>query len=127
MKMHLSLPGDAPLFTGYGDGYVNIGGVRYQGNTALVGEKTLPMWTPNSFETLTEEDFSLIADTGVAIALLGTGPRLRFPPPVLLKPLSGKGVGLEVMDTQAACRTYNILIAEGRRVGAFLLLPDASS
>ena len=80
-------------------------------------------WTANSFDTLNEADFAFIADSGVEIALLGTGDSLRFPPQALMRPLAERQIGLDVMDTQAACRTYNILIVEGRKVGAFLLLP----
>lgn len=125
MKLHLSLPGDAPLFTGYGKGYVDIGGVRHSGNTALAGATLTAAWTRSTLETLTEADFAFIAGSGVDIALLGTGERLRFPDPALMRPLAERQIGLDVMDTQAACRTYNILIAEGRKVGAFLLLDGA--
>jgi uncharacterized protein len=124
MKLHLTLPGDGPLFTGYGPGYVDIGGERHHGNTAMAGGRLIVGWTPRRFETLTEDDMAFIAEAGVEIALLGTGDRLRFPPQALMRPLAGKRVGLDVMDTQAACRTYNILVAEGRKVGAFLLLAE---
>lgn len=122
MKLHLALPGDGPLFTAYGPGYVDVGGQRQSGNTALANGRLLAGWTANDFATLCEADFAFIAAAGVDIALLGTGTRLRFPPAHLLRPLAGHRVGLDVMDTQAACRTYNILIAEGRKVGAFLLI-----
>lgn len=127
MKLHLALPGDGPLFTAYGPGYVDIGGNRHHGNTALAGARLVDGWTANSFETLDEADFSFIADSGVEIALLGTGNRLRFPPPALMRPLAERQIGLDVMDTQAACRTYNILVVEGRKVGAFLLLPEQTA
>ena len=123
MKLHLALPGDGPLFTAYGPGFVDIGGNRHQGNTALAAGRLVEGWTANSFDTLNEADFAFIADSGVEIALLGTGDSLRFPPQALMRPLAERQIGLDVMDTQAACRTYNILIVEGRKVGAFLLLP----
>jgi uncharacterized protein len=124
MKLHLSLTGDMPLFTAYGPGYVDVAGQRHAGNTALANGQVIAAWTANEFSTLCEADIEFIASAGVDIALLGTGARLRFPPRTLLRPLAGRGVGLEVMDTQAACRTYNILVAEGRKVGAFLLLEE---
>lgn len=126
MKLHLTLPGDGPLFTAYGPGYVDIGGERHNGNTALVSGKLFPQWTMNRFETLSESDMAFIAESGVEIALLGTGDKLRFPPPALMRPLAARQIGLDVMDTQAACRTYNILVAEGRKVGVFLLLPGSA-
>jgi len=54
--------------------------------------------------------------------LIGTGARFQFPEPALLAPLQKAGIGVEVMDTQAACRTYNILLGEGRSVAAALIL-----
>ena len=74
-------------------------------------------WTDATFETLTEDDFRKLADLQPEILLLGTGQTLRWPSPSLLQPLMAARIGLEVMDTQAACRTCNILAAEGRKGG----------
>lgn len=122
MKLHLSQNEGLASFTGYGPGYVAVNGRRHETNLAVRPTLVTPDWTLASFETLSEADFAFIAAQDIEIALLGTGATLRFPSPALLKPLVGTGIGLEVMDTQAACRTYNILMAEGRKVGAFLLL-----
>ena len=73
------------------------------------------------FETLGVADFELLAALDAEIVLLGTGNQLRFPRPELLQPLIKAQKGLEVMDIQAACRTYNVLIGEGRRVAAALI------
>ena len=73
-------------------------------------------------ETLCEDDFATLAGLGAEILLLGTGNSLRFPSPALLQPLMAARTGLEVMDTRAACRTFNILAAEGRKVAAAILL-----
>jgi len=67
------------------------------------------------------EDFAFLAGLDVDILLLGTGPRQRFPHPRLTAPLAAARIGLEVMDLKAACRTYNILVAEERKVGLALL------
>jgi uncharacterized protein len=74
-----------------------------------------------SFAALAEADFERIAALGPEVVLLGTGARLRFPHPRLSAPLARAGIGLEVMDLQAACRTYNILAAEERIVAAALV------
>ena len=73
-------------------------------------------------DALTADHLALLVGLGREIVLLGTGARLRFPHPEILKPLIQAGIGVEVMDVQAACRTYNILMAEERRIAAALLL-----
>jgi uncharacterized protein len=125
MKLHLS---DAPgknLFTGYGEGYVLINGKRHEGNLIVLPGRTEP-WKPRGVDDLTAEDFARLAALGVEIVLLGTGKRQRFPSPALSIALPAAGIGLEVMDTGAACRTYNILVAEGREVAAALVLETDS-
>lgn len=107
-------------FTGYGDGYVLVNGERYARSLLVTPERVLD-WAPGSFAELAEAHFAQIAAWGPEVVLLGTGARLRFPAPALSAPLARAGVGLEVMDVQAACRTYNILAAEDRRVVAALL------
>ncbi|MFC5302701.1 Mth938-like domain-containing protein [Azospira restricta] len=123
MKLHLS-DADSKLntFTGYGDGYVAVNGIQYRSNITVLPGQLLPEWTAASFETLVEADFAKLAALQPEILLLGTGSTLRFPAPALLQPLLAARIGLEVMDTQAACRTYNILVAEGRRVAAAILV-----
>jgi uncharacterized protein len=79
-------------------------------------------WPAQSFAALSTEDFSFLEQFQVEILLLGTGPRQRFPQPRMTAALTRAGVGVEVMDVQAACRTYNILVAEERKVAAALLL-----
>ena len=82
-------------------------------------------WAPARFDALALEHFALLAALEVEVVLLGTGARQRFPAPGLTEPLRAARVGLEVMDVAAACRTYNILLAEERRVAAALLLEAA--
>lgn len=120
MKLHLS---DAPgknLFTGYGEDYVLINGKRFEGSLIVLPGKIEP-WKEGGVETLTAEDFARLAALGVEIVLLGTGKQQRFPSPALATVLPAAGIGLEVMDNGAACRTYNILVAEGREVAAALI------
>ena len=121
MKLHLSKTDGLNTFTGYGEGYVAVNGTPYRSNIAVLPGQLLPEWTTASFETLSEADFAKLAELQPEILLLGTGKTLRFPPPALLQPLMAARIGVEVMDTQAACRTYNILVAEGRRVAAAIL------
>jgi len=78
-------------------------------------------WTPASFSTLSRADFDFLATLDAEIILLGTGKLLRFPSPELMQSLMQARKGIEVMDTQAACRTFNVLAGEKRKVAAALL------
>ena len=79
-------------------------------------------WGPNRFEDLDQAAFRLILEKTPALVIFGSGHRLRFPPPSVFQDLIAARIGFETMDTQAACRTYNILMSEGRLVlGAFLI------
>ncbi len=122
MKLHLSNSDGLYSFTAYGDDYVDVNGKRHAANVAVLPNRLLPAWTSASVETLSEADFAILAGLEAEILLLGTGNTLRFPSPALLQPLMAARIGLEVMDNRAACRTYNILAAEGRKVAAAILL-----
>lgn len=122
MKFHLTQPEGLNLFTGYGDDYVIINGERHTQTSLLVTTNSiLSDWQVTHFDALTTEHFARIASLQPEIVLLGTGMRLQFPHPRLSVALQQAGIGLEVMDTKAACRTYNILVAEGRNVIAGIL------
>ena len=121
MKLHLARAEGRNLFSGYGNGYVAVNGKRYERSLIVLPDRILD-WDPTSFEELTESAFSGLAMLSLEILVLGTGARLRFPHPSITKPLHHAGTALEVMDTHAGCRTYNILLSEDRRVGAALLV-----
>ena len=120
MKLHASMPSAAQTITAYGDDYVKVNGERRDSSAVVTPSRTVA-WENRTFDALTREDFAFLAGLGVDIVLLGTGPRQRFPSPRLTAPLAQARVGLEVMDLKAACRTYNILVAEERKVGLALL------
>jgi uncharacterized protein len=115
VKLHASAAGAANTITAYGDDYVTVNGEQRKSSVIVTAQGVEP-WSPDKFDALSAEDFKRLAALGVEIVLLGTGPRQRFPHPRLTAPLLQAHVGLEVMDTKAACRTYNILVAEARRV-----------
>ena len=114
---------------GYGPGWVGLGrdGIAEKIERSIVigsrGEKF--DWNCARFEDLTAEHFAQLAQTQPELVIFGSGTRLRFPPPALLRALMEKRIGLETMDTLAACRTYNILAGEGRQVLAALLIEPA--
>lgn len=120
---------DVQSILGYGPGWIGLGhqGVAEKIEHSIVigsrGEKYA--WECSRFELLTEDHFTRLAATQPELVIFGSGTRLRFPPPALLRALMQKRIGLETMDTLAACRTYNILAGEGRLVIAALLIETA--
>ena len=122
LKLHLTNISGANVFTGYGEGYVMINRQRHERNLLVLRDRLLTEWQPAGFDELTAEHFAMIAELQPEIVLLGTGSRLRFPRPGITRALAEARIGLEVMDVQAACRTFNFLAAEERKVAAALLL-----
>ena len=120
MKLHASAPSALNTFSGYGDGFVLVNGQRHEQNVIVMPERLLP-WQAQSFDSLKEEDFQPLLELAPEILLIGTGPKQRFPHPRLTRKLAEKRIGVEAMDLRAACRTYNILMSEERRVAAALL------
>ena len=109
-------------FTGYGEGYVEVNRKRHFASLVVSGERVVTDWPATSLESLGADHLAAIAELKPEIVLLGTGSTFRFPEPQLLAPLQKAGIGVEVMDTPAACRTYNILLGEGRNVVAALIV-----
>ena len=122
MKLHDNSNPGLKLFTSHGDGYVAVNQEKFAANLLVLPDRVETAWTEHDFDHLEQADFARLAGCGAEIVLLGTGPRLRFPHPALRQPLMAAGIGLEVMDTAAACRTYNIRASEGRKVAAALLI-----
>jgi uncharacterized protein len=109
-------------FTGYGEGYVEVNHVRYSGSVVVAGDRIVEGWPIGSVDELQADHIAAIVELKPVIVLLGTGARFQFPAPERLAPLYRAGIGVEVMDTPAACRTYNILLGEGRQVVAALVI-----
>ncbi len=120
MKLHLSSTEGRNAITAYGAGYVEVSRVRYEHSLIVLPDRVLPDWRPDLPPSA--ESLAVLADLGAEIVLVGTGDKLTFPPARALQPLIAAGIGFEVMDTLAACRTYNILLGEDRRVAAGLIL-----
>ena len=121
MKLHLTSGVGQNLFTGYGAGYIAVNNVRYE-KSVVVSPQGVAEWRVGGFEALVAGDFGFITELKSEIVIFGTGTTQRFPPPELARALVSAGAGLEVMDSRAACRTYNILVAEGRKVIAAILI-----
>ena len=121
MKLHSTPAEGLQLFSGYGTGYVSVNSVRHE-KSVVVTPQAVVEWPVAGFEALTAADFSFIGELKPEVVVLGTGLAQRFPAKELARALAATGVGVEVMDTRAACRTYNILASEGRKVAAAVLV-----
>jgi uncharacterized protein len=124
LKLHADTPTALNTVTAYGPGFIEINKVRHVSAVLLTPARVEP-WAIASFDALAESDFERLRALNPEVALLGTGSRQRFPHPRLSRALAEARIGLEVMTTPAACRTYNILMAEGRKVAA-ALLPEST-
>ena len=121
LKLHADAPTSLNTVTAYGPGFIEVNRTRQQGPLLLVPDAPAQPWQATAFESLRPEDFDAVLALRPEIVLLGTGRRQRFPHPRLIAALAQAGIGVEAMDTAAACRTYNILMSEGRRVLAAFL------
>ena len=122
MKLHSTVTPGLLAITAYDASRIAVNGRALNRSFLLTPRHLVDDWPPLSFDALTEADMAAIAALECPIVLLGTGLRQRFPSPALLRPLIERRIGVEVMDSHAACRTYNILMAEGRDVAAALLI-----
>ena len=116
MKLQSDPHSGANTITGYGDGYVEINQNPYAHAVLLSSDGAISEWPVQSFEGLEASHFTQMVDLKPELILIGTGNKQRFPKPELLKSLILAKIGFEIMDSQAACRTYNILVGEGRQV-----------
>lgn len=124
MKLH-SDKLEIQSVTGYGDGWIAVNGQRHTHSLVLTPKCELTAWPCARFELLEGSHFDMLIEQSIEppeLIVFGSGARLRFVPPALLRGLMSRRIGVETMDTAAACRTYNILASEGRRVVAALLL-----
>ena len=97
--------------------------MRYGSSLVVLPDGIVENWNVPTLESLTEDNIRALALLKPELVLLGTGDLLRFPDSRLLASLAAGRIGAEIMDTRAACRTYNILAEEGRNVAAALIIP----
>jgi len=122
LKLHQDSSGALNTVTGYGADYVEVNLERHTGSILVMPESPVTLWPVHAFDALTPELFEMLLPLKPEVVVFGSGERLRFPHPRLTAALAAKRIGVEAMDFKAACRTYNILMAEGRRVAAALLI-----
>ena len=121
VKLHLTRGEGRNQITSAGGGYVSVNGKRYQ-TSVVVTPDSIYDWPVDGLSALSSADIGSLIEHTPEIVLIGTGARLQFPPATVLRPLIDARIGYEIMDTAAACRTYAILMAEGRRVIAALII-----
>jgi uncharacterized protein len=122
MKLHSTQTQQYQTVTAYDETGVEINAVHHAASLLVLPESPPVPWPVTSFDALTPEDFERIDAVKPDVVILGTGARQRFVHPRLTVSLTGRRIGVESMDNQAACRTYNILMAEGRKVALALII-----
>jgi uncharacterized protein len=121
MKFSEADPSDGLVISSYEPGAIIIGDARFTRSLLLTPER-VKEWPPTDMQSLEADHFDAVLALAPELLILGTGPQQVFPPPQTYAALMANGIGIEIMNTGAACRTYNILMAEGRRVAAALIV-----
>lgn len=106
----------------YQPGQIQVNEQIFAHSLIVTPEKLIDTWTPQTIDELRHDDLAAIIELRPAILLIGTGHTLQFPKLAIYGDLINYGIGVEIMNTHAACRTYNILTAEGRSVAAALII-----
>ena len=125
MKLHLATPSGQYLFTGYDADNVFINRQAYQHSLIVTPQLLVTDWGATDFASLREEHFQRLLQLEPELVVFGTGKQLQFPHPSLYRSLTAAQIGVEFMDSHAAARTYNILMAEDRRVVCGILFDKA--
>jgi len=122
MKFSEDKPNEGYYITAYDQGQIVINGRSLRNSLVLAPDTVVEHWPVSGIDQLATAHFDTVLELDPEIVLLGTGTSMRFPAVALYAQIINRGIGVEVMDTGAACRTYNILLSEGRRVVAGLIL-----
>ena len=122
MKLHATTTQQYQTVTGYEADWVEINAIRFTHSLIVLPESAPVSWPVDAFESLSARDFLVVEAVEPDLVILGTGLRQRFIPPAMIRNLLSRRIGVECMDNQAACRTYNILMAEGRKVALALII-----
>jgi uncharacterized protein len=122
MKFHLDAPVGVNLVRSYAPGMLRVGDTTHTASLILTATALFEHWRPLTAEDVHADDLAPLLELAPEVVLLGTGARQMFPDPLVLQAFHARRIGVEVMDTAAACRTYNLLVAEGRQVAAALIV-----
>ncbi len=122
MKLHLNSATGQNTITGHGPGFVQVNQTRVSSALIVLPDRLLAPWEIASAGTLTVADFAVLIELRPELVVFGSGPCFAFPDPSIMAAFSQARIGFEAMDTPAACRTYNVLMGEGRVVAAAMLV-----
>lgn len=125
MKLHSTNTQQYQTVTAYDECGVELNAIHFEHSLIVLPESPPTPWPIEHFDQLTAQHFEQIAATMPDVVILGTGKKQRFVHPRLIAALTARHKGVECMDNQAACRTYNILMAEGRKVALALIMENA--
>jgi uncharacterized protein len=114
--------GEAHAILACSQGEVRLRERSYRTSVIVTRSAVLDHWRPGAAEALAIGEFEALLAEAPEVVLLGTGERQRMPPPALFAEFAARGIGLEVMDNRAACRTFNVLLSEYRNVAVALML-----
>lgn len=122
MKLHSDPQSSQNTITGYGIGFIEVNKTPFSNALIIQPDGEILIWEAEDYSQLTEKHFAMIGTLKPELVIIGTGKKQYFLSPTILQPLIRSKIGFEMMDSQAACRTYNILMGEGRKVLAAILL-----
>jgi uncharacterized protein len=122
MKLTLHQETGVNIVRAYSPGRLQLAGQLITAPVLMSPDRLVTDWAFASVDSLSENDLAEALSWEPDVLILGTGERQTFPPAALIARLAGRGVGMEVMTTSAACRTYNVLTVDGRRVAAALVV-----
>ena len=123
MELTLQQPGDHNFIRSSGPEGITVADTLYGNSLVLSAKSILPDWSVGSMDELSEDHLRPILELEPEVVLLGTGAQQAFPPPRLIMKFYENGIGFEAMTTAAACRTFNVMVSEERRVVAALIVP----
>jgi len=121
MKFTLDNPQGEYVFSNYGEGFLSVNDQKLESSVLIFPDSVEP-WSVSDVATLSVDDFSMFLERKPDVLIFGTGARQQFPSVDLRRELVQRNIQLDVMDTPAACRTYNLLVAEDRNVGAAVIV-----
>jgi len=122
MKLHLHSPDGQNSISGHGPGFVMVNNTRLESAAIVMPDKLISPWRVADPAALVLADFAAVLALKPELVIFGSGASFRFPDPRIMAAFSQARIGFDVMDTPAACRTYNVLTSEGRIVAAALLI-----
>lgn len=122
MKLHLNSFAESFAITGHGAGFVQVGTTKVSTPLIVLADKLIAPWAVANPSSIALVDFAPLAEQDLELIVFGSGPTFRFPHPRIAAAFGARRVGFESMDTPAACRTFNVLVSEGRRVAAALIV-----